>query len=152
MYCVFSTFSYLFVGQIWLRPKSLPRRGIKLAEFKYNREKQALLLTEKPSLTEKHVIGSVAKKPPQSVFTRAQRVSVCFSIFFLMTTANAMFYQTGGNKNTNFTLTLAFLTVKWTQLYSSVMSILIVYPPILVMAEMFRRSRYKKVIICDAIL
>ena len=135
------------MGQKWLRSKSLHKQAIKLAEFKYDREKQALLLPEKPSLTEKHVIGCVAIKPPQSVFTHAQRVSVCFSVFFLMTTANAMVYQTGGNKNTNFTLTLAFLTVKWTQLYSSVMSILIVYPPILVMAEMFRRSRHKKVCI-----
>ena len=136
--------SFLFVNKEWCTPAKLSR-GITLPEFRFDRESQARLLPENPSLTEKHIIGSVFKKPSHSVYSRAQRLSVCFSVFFLMTTANAMFYQTKPNKNTNFSITLAFITITWNQLYSSIMSVLIVYPPIMLMAELFRRSTNNKV-------
>ena len=146
IYLILLYFRFLFVTEEWLLPGQL-EEGFIITEFRLDHVSQARLLPENPSLVEKHFLSSVVKKPVHSIYTSAQRLSVCFSVFFLMTTANAMFYQTG-NKNTNFSITLAFITIKWTQFYSSLMSVLIVYPPIMIMAELFRRSKHDVVSRC----
>ena len=51
-----------------------------------------------------HLWFSVVARPPQSRFTRLQRVSCCMCLLFTSMLANAMFYKEGQEKQNTFTL------------------------------------------------
>lgn len=53
------------------------------------------LFTEKTtkSLSDGHLWFSVVARPPQSRFTRVQRVSCCLCLLYLSMLTNAMFYE-----------------------------------------------------------
>ena len=55
------------------------------------------------NLTDGHLWFSVIARPPQSRFTRCQRVSCCLCLLFMTMLANAMFYQTGSSSANAYT-------------------------------------------------
>lgn len=63
------------------------------------------LFTEKTtkSLSDGHLWFSVIARPPQSRFTRVQRVSCCLCLLFLSMLTNAMFYEKGDSEQNSFT-------------------------------------------------
>ena len=95
-------------------------------------------------LLERHVLVSLVRKSGQSRFTHVQRLSVCATMFALMMVTNAMWYESEKRSKANFVLfTLGPYSFTWHQLYVSTVSILSVYPPTILIAEVFRRTRRK---------
>ena len=56
------------------------------------------------SLVDGHLWLSVLTRPPQSRFTRVQRVSCCLCLLYVTMLANAMFYKNDGTPGHSFTI------------------------------------------------
>lgn len=91
------------------------------------------------SLADGHLWASVFMRPPQSTFTRVQRLSCCLSIIFATMVTNAMFYQFG-NK-THDTFRLGPLKISWTQVKIGLQSALIAIPVNAIIVTIFRNAR-----------
>lgn len=91
------------------------------------------------SLADGHLWASVFMRPPQSTFTRVQRLSCCLSIIFATMVTNAMFYQFG-NKNHD-TFKIGPLKVSWTQVKIGLQSALIAIPVNAIIVTIFRNVR-----------
>ncbi|CAD5112526.1 DgyrCDS1737 [Dimorphilus gyrociliatus] len=99
----------------------------------------------KKNLNDGHLWFSVVSRPPQSRFTRLQRVSCCLLLLYSTMLANAMFYgrgeSQGGAQNA---LQLGPFALSPSQIYIGVVSNLIVFPVNLLVVTLFRKSRKKK--------
>lgn len=93
------------------------------------------------SLADGHLWASVFMRPPQSTFTRVQRLSCCLSIIFATMVTNAMFYQFGGQVHDTFKL--GPLKVSWTQVKIGLQSALIAIPVNAIIVTIFRNARPK---------
>lgn len=92
-------------------------------------------------LADEHLWISVVARPPQSLFTRTQRLSCCMSVFFLAMITNAMFYDFG--EKTQDTFQLGPLTMSWTQVKIGIQSAMIVLPVNVFVVTVFRNVRAK---------
>ena len=96
-------------------------------------------------IVERHVLLSLFRKTGQSRFTRVQRLSVCVSMFALLMVANAMWYETENDVSRKsgdvILLRLGPYSITWHQIYVSTVTILTVYPVVIIVAEMFRRTK-----------
>ncbi|KAK7505245.1 hypothetical protein BaRGS_00003407 [Batillaria attramentaria] len=97
------------------------------------------------NLTDDHLWFSVVTRPPQSRFTRVQRVSCCLCLLLTSMLANAMFYRTDddASETTSQTsvLRLGPFTLSPQQLFIGVVSNLIVFPVNLIIITLFRKAR-----------
>ncbi|XP_033750161.1 uncharacterized protein LOC117334568 isoform X2 [Pecten maximus] len=100
------------------------------------------LFTEKTTknLNDGHLWFSVVARPPQSRFTRVQRVSCCLCLLYVTMLSNAMFYENDAADSGN---ALAFgpFSLSPTQVYIGVLCNIIVFPVNFLIVFMFRRSR-----------
>ncbi|XP_041364430.1 uncharacterized protein LOC121379844 [Gigantopelta aegis] len=97
------------------------------------------------NLVDGHLWFSVLARPPQSRFTRLQRVSCCLCLLFTTMVANAMFYgiptdSDGGQQ----TFTFGPFALSPTQIYIGVVCNLIVFPINFIVITLFRKSRARK--------
>ncbi|XP_060063521.1 uncharacterized protein LOC132543982 [Ylistrum balloti] len=100
------------------------------------------LFTEKTTknLNDGHLWFSVVARPPQSRFTRVQRVSCCLCLLYVTMLSNAMFYENSAAESGN-SFTFGPFSLSPTQVYIGVVCNLIVFPVNFLLVYLFRRSR-----------
>ena len=95
----------------------------------------------KKKLFDDHIWLSVGYRKTRSTFTRVQRLSCCLSILFLTMVSNAMWFGTGSSENNQTALVIGPISVTVHQLYTSVMSSLIIVPPVLIITFLFAKTQ-----------
>ena len=93
-------------------------------------------------LADGHLWISVLARPPQSSFTRTQRLSCCMSVLFSAMITNAMFYKIG--EEVKDTFQLGPLTMSWTQVRIGIQSAMITLPVNAIIVAIFRNVKPKK--------
>ena len=91
------------------------------------------------SLGDGHLWLSVVTRPPQSPFTRAQRVSCCLAVLLSAMVASAMFYQFGKKQEDTFKLGPLRFSVR--QIIIGIESALVVVPINLLIVTIFRKVK-----------
>lgn len=100
----------------------------------------------KRKLFDDHLWLSIGYRKTRSTFTRVQRLSCCLSILYLTMVANAMFYGSADENTTQSAITIGPISITVTQLYTSLMSSLIVVPPVVIISTIFsKRDTDRKV-------
>lgn len=84
-----------------------------------------------------HIWFSVYTKPPNSSFTRVQRLTCCISLLFSSMFANAMFYEYG-LKQQGLQITFGPINFNWIELMIGIQSSLVVLPVNLLIITIFR--------------
>ena len=129
-----------FVCERWLaidEGDGLIDRILTVTSDKEMKEFRRLFLTKTyKDLTDSHLWFSVFWRPPQSPFTRVQRVSCCFSLLLCTMMANAMWYEADKGRYT--AVQLGSLEFSWEQVFIGVCSSLIVFPVNLILVQIFR--------------
>ena len=89
-----------------------------------------------------HLWFSVYTRPPNSSFTRVQRLTCCISLLFSTMVANAMFYELGSEQQS---LQIQFgpINFNWTQLMIGIQSSLVIVPVNLLIITIFRYTKPK---------
>lgn len=91
----------------------------------------------KENTTDNHMWLSVAVRPEQSNFSRVERLACCLTLLFLTMITNAMFY----GQDTGYRLTVGPISFSLSGIYISIISALIVAPPIFIVTYIFRNSK-----------
>ncbi|CAC5383759.1 PKD1L2 [Mytilus coruscus] len=104
-----------------------------------DKHKFSFLFNEKTrqNTTDNHLWLSVAIRPEDSNFTRIERLACCLTLLFLTMISNAMFY----GQNTGGRFSIGPITLSLSGIYISLISAIIVAPPIFLVTYMFRSSR-----------
>jgi hypothetical protein len=135
---------YYFICEKWLAVEKddgvidriLPVAGeAQKTEFNYLLQKQAT-----KNLSDGHLWFSIFARPVQSAFTRVERITCCFVLLFISMLMNILYYGLGEDtSNGGITIGPFYLTPE--QIGIGVIVNLIVFPPSLLIVELFRRSR-----------
>ena len=132
-----------FVSERWLavdEGDGLIDRIFPVTSSKEMEEFRRLFLTKTyKDLTDSHLWFSVVWRPPQSSFTRVQRVSCCFSLLLCTMMANAMWYEADQGNYT--VVELGSFQFSWEQITIGICSSLIVFPINLILVQIFRHCR-----------
>ncbi|XP_070548690.1 polycystin-1-like protein 2 isoform X2 [Ptychodera flava] len=109
---------------------------------------QLFSFTTRKEFTDGHLWFSVMSRPNRSNFTRVQRLSCCLSLLYLTMIASCMFFRTDDEKTnqSDKLFSLGPLEFSLKELYVSVVSSLVVFPPSLLLVQLFRKSRAKPVL------
>ena len=81
---------------------------------------------------------SVFSRPTRSSFTRVQRITCCVALLFLTMIANCMFFR-AQDPDHGTEVHIGPITLTLQQLYISVVSTLIVFPPSLTIVTIFKK-------------
>ena len=84
-----------------------------------------------------HLWFSVYTRPPNSSFTRVQRLTCCISLLFSSMVANAMFYEVGSQKQ-GLQITFGPIDLNWTEMMIGIQSSLVILPVNLLIITIFR--------------
>lgn len=95
-------------------------------------------------LTNDHLWVSVVSRPTRSNFTRVQRISCCVALLYLTMITNCMFFRAEDNVTQTTSLTIGPISFTLQQLYVSVVTTAIVFPPSLLIVTIFRKAKPKK--------
>ena len=90
---------------------------------------------------DEHIWLSVGIRKTKSNFTRLQRLAVCMALLFITMIANAMWYKTKEDSDATRAITIGPISFTIHQLYTSLMSSLIVVPPMLIITIFFQKSK-----------
>jgi len=110
-----------------------------LVEFK-----QLFSQTTSKNLGDGHLWFSVVARPPQSRFTRLQRVAACLCLLYTSMLANAMFYERTPSKTGQGAYTIGPFAFTPEQLYVGVISNLVVFPVNFIIVTLFRKARPRR--------
>lgn len=106
------------------------------------KEFRRLFLTKAyKDLTDSHLWFSVVWRPPQSPFTRVQRVSCCLSVLLCTMMANALWYESDSGRYN--AVQFGPFEFSWEQVSIGICSSLIVFPINLLLVQIFRHCRPK---------
>ncbi|XP_031568814.1 polycystin-1-like [Actinia tenebrosa] len=94
------------------------------------------------NFSDSHLWFSVYNRPPQSTFTRVQRMTCCLCILLSTMLANAMFYQTG-EETPNAEVKIGPIRLSTKQISIAITSSLVVLPMNMLIMNLFRKSRPK---------
>ena len=97
-----------------------------------------------------HIWLSIGYRKSRSAFTRVQRLCCCLAILYLMMITNAMFYGQGDEGGGETAIEIGPISMSAVQLYTSIISSLIVMPPILLITTIFTRARPRPKITADS--
>ena len=145
---------YLFSCDKWLSADEADaqiERILHLAGTDELSENEGFLLQNniKKKLFDDHIWLSVGYRKTRSAFTRVQRLSCCLAILFLMMVANAMWFGTGSSEEKQTAIVIGPISFTVHQLYSSVMSSLLVVPPVLIITFLFAKTENKDQRTCE---
>jgi len=88
-----------------------------------------------------HMWLSVGMRAKPSPFTRAQRLGTCMATLFLAMITNCMFFRTADEQTLNSeAITIGLITITPQEISNSLLSSLIVFPPVLIMVYFFSKS------------
>ena len=90
-------------------------------------------------LGDEHLWVSLFTRPPNSQFTRCQRLSCCLSFLFSSMVANAMFYQFA--ERPTHTFKFGLMVLSWRQIMIGIQSGLITIPVNMVIVTIFRNVK-----------
>lgn len=138
---------YLFSCNKWLSKSEDDGRTERVLHLSFNNDEETNGLLQQniqKKLYDDHLWFSVAYRMKPSKFTRVQRLSACLAILFLTMVSNAMWYKTGSETSGQAALTLGPISITVQQLYTSIMSSLVVVPPILIITFIFSRTGERK--------
>ena len=96
------------------------------------------------NMSDEHLWFSVLARPPESRFTRLQRVSCCLVLLFSSMLANAMFYEKTPDGAGQSSLEFGPFALTPEQIYVGVISNLVVFPINFLLVFLFRRTRPRK--------
>ena len=96
----------------------------------------------KKKFTDSHLWFSVFSRPTKSNFTRLQRISCCMSVLFCTMIANAMFYKAEPS-SVQPLVKLGPLKFTMAQVFTSIISTLIVVPVNVIVVTLFRKSKLR---------
>ena len=96
------------------------------------------------NLKDGHLWFSVFMRPPQSRFTRVQRVSCCMALLYLSMLVNAMWYERVPPKPRASALEFGPFSLSPEQIGVGFFSNLIVFPPTFLIVLFFRKSRLRR--------
>src|SRR5690349_789335 len=133
---------YLFSCESWLsRDKGL-RRSLRAAPGQVDPDSSALMRKNiGRRMFDDHAWLSVGYRERKSLFTRAQRLSVCLATLFLCMITNCMFYKSASEETkSSAIIKIGPIRITGQQLYNSVLSSLIVLPPIILITILFSRA------------
>ncbi|XP_052262941.1 uncharacterized protein LOC127866462 [Dreissena polymorpha] len=110
--------------------------------------KQLFSSSIRKKITSDHLWVSVFSRPTRSSFTRVQRISCCMSLLFLTMITNAMWFKSDGEKGEQqnqqtVSITIGPISVTLQQIFISLMSTIIVFPPSFLLITLFRRTKQK---------
>ena len=92
-------------------------------------------------LADDHLWWSIFSRPIRSRFTRKERVTVCMAMMYLFFLINAMMYGGLEERVSNPIVTLfKFLKVSFFDVWQGLYVNLMVFPPIILVAVLFRKS------------
>ena len=147
---------YLFVCDSWLEGKD---NVVKLLATPMMDSDTTSLVKNNISnkLYDDHLWFSVANRKRKSRFSRLQRLCCCLSILFLTMVSNAMWYrippeETDGtqgedaedkNSDADDGIQIGPIRITVQELYTSIMSSLIVVPPVMIITLLFSRAATK---------
>lgn len=94
------------------------------------------------NFSDSHLWFSVYYRPPQSTFTRVQRMTCCLCILLSTMLANAMFYQTGEG-TPNGEVIIGPFRLSTQQISIAITSSLVVLPVNMLIMNLFRKARPK---------
>lgn len=136
-----------FVCESWLavdEGDGMIDRIFPVASNKELKEFRRLFLTKAyKDLTDSHLWFSVVWRPPQSPFTRVQRVSCCLSLLLCTMMANALWYEADKGRYT--AVELGPFEFSWEQVSIGICSSLVVFPINLLLVQIFRHCRPRPV-------
>ena len=92
----------------------------------------------------RHLVLSLFRKNSTSRYTRLQRVAVLYAMFFLMMVSSAMWHGTEEKSKISFKFKIGPFLMGWNEFYVGCMTILTVYPVVLLISELFRRTKKKQ--------
>ena len=95
-------------------------------------------------LFDDHIWLSVGYRKTRSSFTRVQRLCCCMSILYLMMITNAMWFGRGNETGNQAAIVLGPFSITVMQVYVSLMSSVIVVPPIFIATTIFTRAAERK--------
>jgi len=102
--------------------------------------KQLFNKSVRKKMTNDHLWVSVFSRPTRSSFTRVQRISCCVALLFLTMITNCMFFKAQDPDHAT-EVHIGPITLTLQQLYISVVSTLIVFPPSLTIVTIFKKVR-----------
>ena len=111
-----------------------------LTEINYDPKVTQYISEQQQRVFHRHLVISLFKKSSSSRYTRLQRVAVLCVMFFLMMVSSAMWYGTDSKSNVSFKVQIGPISIGWNEFYVGCMTILTVYPVVLLIAELFRRT------------
>ena len=124
----------------------LIERTVHISKHEEVAQGSSLLQTNiKRKFFDDHIWLSIGYRQLRSKFTRVQRLCTCLAILFLMMVSNAMWYGTGDSSGNQAAIVIGPVRVSVIQLYTSIMSSLIVVPPTLIITMLFSRARPRPV-------
>lgn len=91
-----------------------------------------------------HIWLSVGYRKTRSSFTRVQRLCCCMSILYLMMITNAMWFGKGNATGNQAGIVIGPISMTVMQIYTSLMSSVIVLPPILIITTIFSNAAERK--------
>ncbi|WAQ97255.1 PK1L2-like protein [Mya arenaria] len=111
--------------------------------------KQLFSSSVRKKLSSDHLWLSVFSRPTRSSFTRVQRISCCMSLLFLTMITNAMWFKSDGEKGDDsqkqvVSMSIGPITFTLSQIFISLASTIIVFPPSFLLITLFRRTKQKK--------
>lgn len=129
-----------FVCERWLavdEGDGLIDRIFPVTSNKELKEFRRLFLTKAYNdLTDSHLWFSVVWRPPQSSFTRVQRVSCCLSVLLCTMLANALWYESDTGRYS--AVQFGPFEFSWEQVSIGICSSIIVFPINLLLVHIFR--------------
>ena len=135
---------YIFLNADWLscyRGDGLTSRI--LTEINYD-PKVTKYMTDQQRVFHRHLVLSVFRKNSTNRYTRLQRVAVLCAMFFLILLSSAMWHGTEEKSTVTFKFKVGPFSMGWNEFYVGCVTILTVYPVVLLISELFRRSKKKE--------
>ncbi|CAF4281045.1 unnamed protein product, partial [Adineta steineri] len=109
------------------------------------------LLTKRTyhSISDSHLWFSIFSRPPSNKFTRVQRCTCCFTLFYVSMFLNIMYYdlsnQTKSNNSTNSaSLSIGSLQINSQQIIIGIIVDFFAFIPSLLIVQLFRRLRSRQ--------
>ncbi len=105
-------------------------------KYKYLLAKQA-----KQKLSDEHLWFSIFARPVQSSFTRLDRLTCCFVLLSISMLMNIMYYGVDTSSSTDGIKIGSYVNITIQQISVGVITSLIVFPPSILLVQMFKRIK-----------
>ena len=99
------------------------------------------MIKQQQKVFHRHLVMSLFRKNSASQYTRLQRVAVLCVMFFLMMVSSAMWYGTEEKATATSKFKVGPISMSWNEFYVGCITILTVYPFVILISELFRRTK-----------